>query len=97
MLDFLCLASRTLRASCRRRGDLVLENLLLRHQLTILTRPTRRRPQVHLSSIDKLVWVLVHRLCRDWRRHLVVVTPDTVIRWHRGLHRGLTSCAASPL
>src|SRR5262249_47646757 len=19
----------------------------------------------------------------DWRRHLVVVTPDTVIRWHR--------------
>jgi transposase InsO family protein len=28
-------------------------------------------------------WVLVRRMRRDWRRHLVVVTPDTVVRWHR--------------
>jgi len=31
-----------LRASLRVRGDLVLENALLRHQLAVLTRPTRR-------------------------------------------------------
>jgi hypothetical protein len=27
--------------------------------------------------------VLVRRLRRDRRRHLVFVTPDTVVRWHR--------------
>ena len=72
----------TLRAACRPRGDLVLENLLLRHQLAVLTRPTRRR-RVRFRRLDKLLWVLVRRLRRDWRRHLVVVTPDTVVRWHR--------------
>jgi transposase InsO family protein len=70
------------RATCRRRSDLVVENLLLRHQLAVLTRPTRRR-RVHFRRFDTLLWVLVRRVRRDWRRHLVVVTPDTVIRWHR--------------
>ena len=70
-------------AAARRRGDLVVENLLLRHQLAVLTRPTRRRRRVRLGRLDKVLWVLVRRLRRDWRRHLVVVTPDTVVRWHR--------------
>jgi transposase InsO family protein len=61
----------------------VLENLLLRHQLTVLTRPTRSRRRVGFRRLDKRMWVLVRRLRRDWRRHLVVVTPDTVVRWHR--------------
>ena len=42
MLDLLLLTRAGLRAAYRSRGDLVLENLLLRHQLTVLTRPTRR-------------------------------------------------------
>ena len=82
MLDLLLVALAGLRAACRSRGDLVLENLLLRHQLGVLTRPTRRQ-RVRFRSVDRLLWVLIHRLCRDWRRHLVVVTPGTVIRWHR--------------
>jgi transposase InsO family protein len=83
MLDLLLLVLMTLRAACRRRGDLVLENLLLRHQLVVLTRPTRQRRRVRFRRLDKLLWVLVRRARRDWRRHLVVVTPDTVVRWHR--------------
>ena len=54
----------------------------MRHQLAVLTRPTRRR-RVCFRSVDKLLWVLIHRLRRDWRRHLVLFTPGTVIRWHR--------------
>src|SRR5215203_4958797 len=72
-----------MRAASRHRGDLVLENLLLRHQLAVLTRPTRPRRRVRFRWPDKVLWVLVRRLRRDWRRHLVVVTPDTVVRWHR--------------
>jgi hypothetical protein len=67
----------------RPRQDLVLENLLLRHQLAVLTRPTRRRLRTRLRTSDKLLWLLARRFCRDGRQHLVFVTPDTVVRWHR--------------
>ena len=58
-----------------------LENLLLRQQLAVLTRPTRKRPR--LRRRDKLFWVLARRLWRPWRQHLVIVRPETVLRWHR--------------
>ena len=59
-----------------------MENLLLRHQLAVLTRPTCRH-RARFRRLDKLLWVLVRRRHRDWRRPLVVVTPDPVIRGHR--------------
>jgi putative transposase len=81
MLEYLALLVDLLRATIRRRGDLIAENLLLRQQLAILTRPTRKRAS--LRPCDKLVWVLARLARRDWRRHLVVVTPEAVVRWHR--------------
>jgi hypothetical protein len=39
----------------RPRQDLVAENLLLRHQLAVLTRPTRTRPRARLRVWDKLL------------------------------------------
>jgi hypothetical protein len=67
----------------RPRQDLAPEKLLLRHQLAVLTRPTRTRPGARLRTWDKLVWVLVRRFCAGWREHLTFVTPETVVRWHR--------------
>ena len=67
----------------RPRQDLVAENLLLRHQLAVLTRPTRTRPRVRLRTWDKLLWGLARRFCAGWREQLRIVTPDTVVRWHR--------------
>jgi len=81
MLEYLQLLLGLIRATVRDREALVAENLLLRHQLAILTRPTRKRPR--LRARDKLFWVVIRALCRDWRRHLVVVRPESVIRWHR--------------
>ena len=63
------------------RADLVAENLLLRQQLTVLSRPTRRQPR--LRSRDKLFWVVIRALRQDWRQHLLLVRPDTVVRWQR--------------
>jgi hypothetical protein len=83
VLELFALLLAAVGAACRRRDDLIVENLLLRHQLAVLTRPTRQRRRVRFCRLDKLLWVLVRRVRRDWRRHLVVVTPDTVIRWHR--------------
>jgi putative transposase len=30
-----------------------------------------------------LLWVLARRFCAGWCEHLAIVTPDTVVRWHR--------------
>jgi transposase InsO family protein len=81
MFELLTLVLAVLRTGLRSRTDLLAENLLLRHQLAVLTRPTRQRPEVRAR--DKLLWVVAHRLCRDWRRHLVLVRPETVVAWHR--------------
>ena len=83
MLELVWLLFTILVAWLRPRQDLVLENLLLRHQLAVLTRPTRTRPRARLRSWDKLLWILARRFCAGWREHLAIVTPDTVVRWHR--------------
>jgi hypothetical protein len=72
-------------ASVRPRQDLVLENLLLRHQLAALSRPTRRRRRARLRTWDKLLWVLARGWCVSWREHLTFVTADTV--WAVGTGR----------
>jgi transposase InsO family protein len=64
----------------RSRQQLALENLALRHQIEVLQR-TAGRPR-HRTA-DRALWVLLSRICSDWRRHLLVVQPETVIRWHR--------------
>src|SRR3712207_7869677 len=81
LIEYLVLLVGVFRTVLSSRADLVTENLLLRQQLTILTRPTRRASR--LRPRDKLVWVVIRALRRDWRQHLVLVRPDTVVRWHR--------------
>jgi hypothetical protein len=83
VLELLWLLFTTLLASVRPRQNLVLENLLLRHQVAVLTRPTRTRPRAQLRTWDKLLWILARQWCAGWREHLAFVTPDTVVRWHR--------------
>jgi len=66
--------------SFRARRDLLLENLALRQQLCALA---RRRPQPRFSNCDRLLWLMLRRLWSGWRRALIVVQPETVVRWHR--------------
>jgi hypothetical protein len=62
------------------RKDLVLENLALRQQLLAL-HAQRCRPR--LSVRHKLFWVLLRRLWSGWKTPLLLVTPRTVVEWHR--------------
>ena len=64
----------------RSRLDLVLENLALRQQLLTLH---AQRPRRRLSSLDRLFWIAIRRAWSGWKRSLVLVTPETVVRWHR--------------
>src|SRR5215831_8996255 len=60
--------------------DLLLENLVLRQQLSVFQR-RNRRPK--LAVLDKLFWVLARRFWSEWKNSLLVVAPETVVRWHR--------------
>jgi putative transposase len=62
------------------RSTLLLENLVLRQQLGVLK---RRHPRPQLSATEKLFWVLLRRFWSRWKQALVVVSPETVVRWHR--------------
>ena len=64
----------------RSRRDLLLENLALHQQLAVLK---KRHPQPRSSTSDKLFWVTLQRLWTGWKRPLVLVEPETVVRWHR--------------
>src|SRR5215471_12809640 len=60
---------------------LQLENLALRHQIGILQRSARKRPK--LTPADRLWWIALSRIWRDWRSALTIVQPETVVAWHR--------------
>src|ERR1700737_787368 len=62
------------------RKDLVLENLALRQHLLALR---TKRPRRRLSTTQKLFWVVLRRLWSGWQKPLLLVTPRTVIEWHR--------------
>jgi transposase InsO family protein len=81
MLAYLLLLMTFARAILGSRADLAVENLLLRQQLAVLTRPTRKRPR--LQPLDRAFWALARRLRCDWRQHLLIVRPETVTGWHR--------------
>ncbi len=59
---------------------LALENLALRHQLAVYKK-TVTRPKVRRS--DRLFWVALSRVWAGWRQALVIVSPNTVLRWQR--------------
>ena len=69
-----------IRALASDRARLALENAVLRQQLNVLQR-NAKRPRI--TDDDRLFWVLISRLFEEWKEHLVLVKPETVIRWHR--------------
>lgn len=64
----------------RRRHDLDLEVLPLRHQLMVLKRQTRR-PKLRRS--DRFVWLLLMRIWPHWRNPLMIFPPEKLTGWQR--------------
>ena len=86
--SFLRLLSRTDR-------DKEIEILVLRHQLMVLQRQVAE--PVFTRADRFLLAGLLHRLPMDRLRHLVLlVRPDTVLRWHRDVLRRRHAAAGVP-
>ena len=62
------------------RLELMAEILAIRQQLAILNR-TAKRPSLRFQ--DRLFWVTLAKCWQDWRSALLIVKPETVIKWHR--------------
>lgn len=61
-------------------AELMLENLALRQQLALFH---QRTPHPPISSIDRAFWSCLSQVWPRWRRVLLIVKPETVVRWHR--------------
>jgi len=75
MLSLLWLVFGSVLRIFRNRRDLIFENFVLRQQLVMLK---RRRPRPALNLFDR-----ISRLWSQWKQALIVVSPETVVRWHR--------------
>src|SRR6266704_5573423 len=80
MITLLLHVVRLLPFLCGGHRQLALENLALRHQLAVYKR-TVTWPKLHAT--DRLFWAWLARIWAGWRQPLVIVTPDTVLRWQR--------------
>ena len=79
MFDLLGLCFGLLLRLFHCRESLLIENLALRQQLAVFK---RKHSRPRLAAIDKLFWVALRGFWSSWKKPLIVVTPDTVVRWH---------------
>ena len=69
-----------LRGSVGTTADRALEILALQQQLAVYQ---RQNPKPKLRWRDRRFWVWLSWLWPGWRSALVVVKPETVVRWHQ--------------
>jgi hypothetical protein len=81
MVAFLTQLLLAIRSRLTRRARLEAENLVLRQQLVVLRRKSPAR--VRLWNIDRLLMVWLCRLYPSLMDAIIIVQPETVIRWHR--------------
>jgi len=70
----------TLKDVFRPRSELLAENALLRQQLIVLERQVKRPV---FKPRDKFLIVVLASLVKSWRQALLILQPDTLLRWHR--------------
>lgn len=81
----------------RSRRSVEAENLVLRRQLALFRERGVKPRRIDAATRISLAWLT--RLC-DWRSCLIVVRPETVVRWHRTgwrLFCALPFAAGSPV
>jgi putative transposase len=81
VLELLLMILRAIAGAGRGYPEVVLENVALRHQLRVLQRRVKRP---RFTATDRMIWVLLASVWRRWRSAIILVLqPDTVLRWHR--------------
>jgi putative transposase len=80
MFRYLGLCLGLLTRCLQSHQSLLMENLALRQQLAVLK---RKHPRPRMAGVDKIFWIFARRFWGAWKQSLVLVKPETVVRWHR--------------
>ena len=80
LLNFAMLLLRCIPAFFRSRNEQALIELALRQQLATYALKGSR-PEI--APVDRAFWVFVSQIWSGWKETLVIVQPETVVRWHR--------------
>jgi hypothetical protein len=80
LFDLVMPVLRCALAFFRSRREQAIVELVLRQQLSTYA---KAGPKPRLGPLDRAFWVALSRLWPSWKDTLVIVKPDTVIRWHR--------------
>ncbi len=67
-------------AFLRSHKEQAIVELALRQQLATYA---LARPKPRLAPLDRAFWVALRHLWPRWKEVLVIVKPETVVRWHR--------------
>src|SRR5450830_1555612 len=81
MIGLLCFGLAILISLFRSKSRLEAENAVLRHQLIVLRRKMRGRPQ--LTNNDRWFFIELYRWFPSILQVLTIIRPDTLVRWHR--------------
>jgi len=71
---------KTFAGSLKSRQQLMLEMLLLKQQIIVLKRTT---PKPKLRNADRILFAWLSQICQNWKDNLIIVKPETVIKWHK--------------
>jgi hypothetical protein len=81
MITLLCFFLTLFASSFKSKNRLEAENAALRHQLIVVQRKMRGR--VYLTNGDRLFLVQLYRWFPSVLRAIMIIRPETLVRWHR--------------
>ena len=93
MAVLLLLVFRFIRLLLSGHHAVALENAALRMQIAAFQ---RRRKRPLLSTLDRVFRISLRSLWDDWRKPLLYLQPDTVVRWRRERFRRFWARLSKP-
>lgn len=85
MLEWFIFLIHLLRGQFTSRQALIVENIALRSQLALFDSQvlSGKRSKPKATPVFRQIWVVLSKVYTKWNSVLVVVKPETVIRWHK--------------
>ena len=80
LLNLVTISLRCSLALFRSRKEQAIVELALRQQLATYA---LKGPKPRITRVDRTFWVFLLQIWSGWKDALVIVQPDTVVRWHR--------------
>jgi len=92
MVALLCFLLTLLASPFKSKPRLEAENAVLRHQLIVLQRQVRGR--VQFTNSDRLFFIQLYRWFPSVLQAMMIIRPETFVRWHRAGFRCVTHIMA---